>query len=90
MTAPRETDTRKLKGAVPGCPRPGAGRGYFAAGYGSAGSPRAQRLLLSLLCAFGIVALLLTSGCASTTASNTTPERAWDNSEIMRAGRWAG
>ena len=50
--------------------------------------------LALLVCAAG-AALLPAGGCAHTAAPTATPVgvpplRAWDNSEILRTGRWAG
>jgi len=54
-----------------------------------------RRKFLALLGVAGVAALLLGGGCASTAGqraapSPTPPPRAWDDSEIIRAGRWAG
>ena len=55
-----------------------------------------RRGFLALLtCAAGAALLLPTGSCAytaapSATPAGTPPPRAWDNSEILRTGRWAG
>ena len=44
-----------------------------------------------LLAAAGFLGLLLAGGCTSPAPSGAPPARgAWDNSEVIRAGRWAG
>ena len=54
-----------------------------------------RRSFLSLLGVAGVGLLLLGGGCAHTAtpvpaASPAPPPRTWDDSEILRAGRWAG
>ena len=54
-----------------------------------------RRGFLALLGVAGAAALLLGGGCAHTAAQMTSPActpppRAWDDSEILRTGRWAG
>lgn len=55
-----------------------------------------RRGFLALLGVAGVALLLLGGGCASPASapapgpSHTPPPRAWDDSEILRAGRWAG
>jgi len=54
-----------------------------------------RRGFLFLLGMASIAMLLLSAGCATTVSpgaapSRTPPTRVWDNSEIVRTGRWAG
>ena len=59
------------------------------------GQALTRRGFLALLGVAGVAALLLGGGCVNAAAegsgpSRTPPPRAWDDSEILRAGRWAG
>ena len=47
-----------------------------------------RRRFLGMLSLLALLALA--GGCAHTAATRAPPLRAWDESEIVRTGRWAG